>query len=351
MDRVKSPYRHSLAIEIDDSAVRLAQLNRRGTSLELVSWNVVDLPNGSIVNGVPQKPDVIAAAIRRAIQTVSGSKLSTKYVGSIIPEVHAFMTAVRLKNPTVPTLETIQPEIFQHLPYPQDEVQLDWKEISHDKNESLITVGAIPKQIINSYLTIFHQTKLVPILLEAESTAIARSVLSPSDQGHTVLVLDLGKNLTTAFIVENGAVRFSSSSAQFSGAELTSIIGSRLHLTSQQAEKAKRLFGLLVQHGKGEVRRALLPSSDQLVKRLEHIEEYATNLLANPTKRITEIVLTGGGSALLGLPELLQTELRLPVSLPLPLEIHRIKQQRVTLSDDQQRSGTAVLGTALYLAT
>jgi type IV pilus assembly protein PilM len=340
----------ALALEIDDLAVRLARFVRtRKKTLVLSTWNTVSLPPGAMLNGSVQKPEVVRTAIAQAIQTAKGRRLNPRFVSVIVPEPHVFTTLVPIQGNQTPTREQVETEASQHLPFPLDEVQLDYQILESTPQFHRVLVGAVPNETVSELTKLIESCRLVPIILEPESAAVVRAVTEPGEPDRTQLILDLGQSITSVLVARQDVVQFSSSSKSFSGANLTATVADRLHLTLTQAEKAKRLFGLFPKEGKGEVRKALLPLTNELLARLHEIENFATTHLPIPTKSIAAIKLTGGGSALPGLGELLGSELRIPISSALPSDVYHWDAHSANLPDDVQRSMTAVLGAALRL--
>lgn len=342
--------KNAIALEIDDSTVRLAWIGLHGKTLELNSWNCIDLPKHTVANGLLVKPEFVREAILSAIHTIKGRRLTPRYVALTIPEPHVFVTSALIQDSNNITPELIESTALQNIPFPSDDVQIDWITLDQTPQGSLILIGAIPKEIIRSYVNLIHDLRLVPLIIEPESAALTRAIFNQPTPSRNTLVVDFGQSIVTILVCQNGTVRFSSSSSQFSGSELTSLISNRLNLTATQAEKAKCLFGLLPKQSKGEVRKVILPSANLLIKRIEEIEAYVSSHLSLPLKRVTDVVATGGGSQLPGLIDFLAIELRLPVTAPLPSEIHKISIKPGLLDDASQRSLCTVIGSAIRLA-
>ncbi len=342
--------KHAVALEIDDFAVRIARLTRgRANTLALTSWNSVQLPAGAMVDGTIIKADVVATTVNQAIATMKGKRLTPRYVALVVPESHVFTTLLPIAGSDPLTQEHVASDASQHLPLPLEEVQLDYQEVESTPQGRQVLVGAAPTEVLTSLSKLLATCHLIPMILEPESAAVVRAVTPPGEPSRTQIVLDLGHSLTTILVARHDLVQFSSSGKDFSGSNLTATIANRLHLTTAQAEKAKRLFGLLPKEGKGEVRKALLPLTNELLKRLRDVESFSMTHLPVPTKGVAAVKLSGGGAALPGLPELLSAELRLPVTPTLPSEVHHWDARAAELDDETQRSMTAVLGTALRL--
>ncbi|MFH0853334.1 MAG: pilus assembly protein PilM [bacterium] len=341
-----SKFKNFIALEIDDLAIRLVQMKKGRRTIELTSYNSISLPKGSVLNGIIERADQVQSCIKRAIQTAKGKRIRSQYVSLAIPEPHVFMSVISVDKKDENNADLIQMEALQNIPFNIEDILFDWEIINSNKNKTQISVGAIPKNIIEDYTKIIKSMDLIPISLEPESYALVRGIISPDFQHKTMLIIDFGASITTVLIVNNGTIFFTSSSSDFSGNTLTQHIADHLHLTPGQAEKAKCLFGLLPKQGKGEIRRTLLPRFNSLIQRIGVVEQFAINHLPVPLQRFTGILITGGGSTLPGLADTLAEELRVPVYQPLPLSINNIKNT-LEIDDDMQRSLTTTLGLAL----
>ncbi len=338
---------HQIGIELNDRIVRFAVIRRSGQQNVLKSYGASALPDEAIVNGLIIKPELVAQKLKAALSSAVGAKISTRYVTASIPEPHVFTTVFNSPTTDQASLsEAVQWEALQHIPFSRDEVQFDWSPIEQAP-ESLVLVGAVPKNVVSGLIKVFHLAGLVPLNLQAESAAVIRSIIAADDLKKTQLLIDLGANRTTVIITRDGTVYFSSTTAEFTGRRLTERVADKLKLSDNRAEKAKRLFGLNPRLGKGEVRRALLPAFTALVQRLMHIEHFVVEHLPKSVSKITGLTLTGGGSELPGLSDALAHETRLPVSRPLPSETLAFKASDIIPDPTAQLSLATAFGLAL----
>lgn len=338
---------HHLGLELNDRIIRFAVIRRRGQRNDLRSYGAAPLPDDAIVNGVIVKPEIVAQKIKLALGDPIGKKISTKYAVVAVPESHVFITVIGIPKTDRSNLaEAVQWEALQHIPFSSDEVQFDWTLIGH-ASEPLAQVGAVPKNVVDALIRTIRLAGLTTISLVAESSATIRSIISGDDYHQTLLVIDLGANHSSVILTREGTVYFSSTISEFAGHYLTQLVCDKLRLNANQAEKAKRLFGLNQRNGKGEVRRALMPAFLSLVNRLSQIERFIGEHLPKSIPKVAGIVLTGGGSELPGLIQALSSNLRLPVIRPLPADVLALKPSTYFPNEAAQFSLATAFGLAL----
>jgi len=78
-------------------------------------------------------------------------------------------------------------EAENHIPMPISEVYLDFQVIPPIKdyfNHIEVLIVAMPKKIVDSYVSCFKKAGLIPLILEAESEAIARALVKKEPIPH-----------------------------------------------------------------------------------------------------------------------------------------------------------------------
>jgi type IV pilus assembly protein PilM len=132
----------------------------------------------------------------------------------------------------------------------------------------------------------------------------------------TEALLDIGANGTN-IIVHTDGIPMIVRTVPRGGAEITTMMASRLGLSSAEAEALKCRVGLNAEEN---------PDSAEVI--IEAIRPLVTEIrgsfnyfaAAHPDTRIKRLALVGGAALLRGLPEMLTTELGLPTFLSDPLQ-------------------------------
>ena len=81
--------------------------------------------------------------------------------------------------------------------------------VSEDDQSLKLQVAAIPKSVIDGYLSVFKDSGMSAKSFELEAQSIARAVIKRGDMG-TYMIVDFGKKRTGIFIISNGIAIFTS---------------------------------------------------------------------------------------------------------------------------------------------
>jgi type IV pilus assembly protein PilM len=359
----------AFGLDISGRFMRIIRLKEKEGILSLVSFGETEIKPGIIENGEIKDEKYLVEIVKQALKNVSGEKLKTKYVVASLPEEKAFLQVIQL--PVMENNEELRKVIYfeaeNYIPLPIEEVYLDGQIVvplhNHlDHSDALIV--ALPKKIVNPYLSVLKKAGLIPTVLEIESQAISRALIKNGVSPFPVLLIDFDTDKTSFIIFSGHSLRFTSSiSTSFQ--EFTETISKSLGIDLAEAEKlkseygieAKYRFGIDNQEGKvekGRIFKALVPILEKLLKQtkeyLDYYQSHATHEhLPTKVKGVEKIILSGEGASLKGLADFLAFELKIPVEIAnpwtniLPQPLKRIPE----LSFDKSSAYTTALGLAL----
>ncbi|MFH0987302.1 MAG: type IV pilus assembly protein PilM [Patescibacteria group bacterium] len=358
-----SPKKSFFGIDLSDLSVKIAQVIKRGSVSVLTSLGKEDIPAGFFEKGEVLKEKELINIIRKAVNNVRGSDIKTKYAVCSLPEDSAFIKVVRLPKVEDDIEEVIKWQIEPNFPVKLEEVYFDWepvRQISKGKDklasdiqvEEAVSIAVVPKNIVDSYLSIFHKAGIQPIVFEIESMAVARSLIKNINSPKPVIILDMGKCGTGLTIFSGSTILFSSH-INISGQDLDRAIARELKVKIEEAEKLKKEIGLInikkkwrVFHvpvvEKNNERReisesklnllkamredkifdALIPILTDFSEQVDHFIDYFKdfgNVEYVSDSKISKIILCGGESNLIGLCDFLSSSLNLKVELGDPL--------------------------------
>jgi len=161
------------------------------------------------------------------------------------------------------------------------------------------------------------------------------------------IIVDLGAVGTNFVIFSALAIRFTSH-ISISGQLFNQTLIEELKVSEKEANKLKIDIGLDKKKKKGIVYEALEPIINDLAKQInEYItfyHEHATHV-HGPDGAIGQIILCGGDSLLINLPELLSEKLKLPVKMGNPLA--NVSSKGLTLSKEESFTYATAIGLAL----
>ncbi|MBI4101715.1 MAG: type IV pilus assembly protein PilM [Candidatus Nealsonbacteria bacterium] len=331
-------------LDISDLSLKITKLKRKKKYFDLTFFSENEIKPGVIREGEIKDEKKLTEAIVQAIKMSGGRRLG-KYVVASLPEEKAFLQVIQLPRMSEDDLDSaVVFEAENYIPLPIDQVYLDYEVITplHNHLDHFdILLAALPRKIVDSYVTCLRSAGLVPKALEIESLAIARSLVQQEKSVQPLLLIDLGATRTSFIVFAGHSIRFTSS-IPVSGKHFTQIIAKSLGVKEGEAERLKMKYGLeekvrlkiggeneegssksTVEKERGKIFEALVPALVDLVQQIKkHLEFYQTHSshehLGSNSTEISKILFCGGGANLKGLAELLALELRLPVELGNP---------------------------------
>lgn len=339
------PFRNAMGIDVSDQVLRMVQLVPRGHAFTLRSISARPLPEGVIVEGEIRNPAKAAEVLRDLVQKPSHRHPTTKSATLCLPERKTFTKIIDVPRRTEGTFEAaLREALAENIPLKLDEAYVDWQVIptAIQKPKSVrVIVAVAPQLLVEGFLSMCQLAGIVPVVLEPESAALCRSALDATPSPGSHLIVDLGATRTGLIITETDLVAYSSTMS-LSGNGLTQVLQTKLGLSADEAEQAKRICGLDPKRGKGAVKETLEPEFRPLFQRmLEVIGFYEEH--APKEAKVQDITLVGGGARLSFLPELVQSTMSLPVHVGSWPKLVRVP------SDDLKHIGPSYL-TALGLA-
>lgn len=326
-------------LDISDLSLKIIKLKRKGKFLSLASFGESEIKPGIIKEGEIKDEEKLAEIIKEAIKKVKGEKLKTRYVVASLPEEKAFLQVIQMpKMPEEDLKSAVIYEAENYIPLPVEEVYLDSQIVPplHNHLDHFdVLLAALPKKTVDPYLSTLKKAGLQPKALEIESLAISRTLIKNEVSSLPVLLIDLGATRTSFIIFSGHSLRFTSS-ITVSSSSFNEIIAKNLGVSLSEAERLKIKYGLeekiqlkakkdsfekITQRGK--IFEALVPALVDLVQQIKrHLDYYQTHAshehLPPGNKRVSKILLCGGGANLKGLIELLALELRISVELGNP---------------------------------
>lgn len=359
----------AFGLDVSDLSLKIIKLKKRKGGISLASFGEEKIKPGIVKGGEIKDENKLAEIIKAALKKVKGEKLKTKYVIVSLPEEKAFLQVIQMpKIPKEDLKSAIIYEAENYIPVPIEEVYLDFQIVSplHDRLDHIdILIAALPKKTVDPYLSCLKLAGLEPKSLEIESLAISRALVKNEVAPLPILLIDLGATRTGFIIFSGHALRFTSSIPVSSGG-FSEMIAKNLEMSLAEAEKLKIRYGLKekiklkikdgteMKKERNKIFEALIPPLVDLTQQIKkHLDYYQTHSghehLPPGDRTVSKILLSGGGSNLKGLSELLSEELKLPVELANPwINILPEDQKSVSgMSFGESLKYTTALGLAL----
>lgn len=236
-----------LGIDISSSVVKILELGQANGKYSVESYAAEPLPLNSVVEGRIDNVEEVAGAIKRAIKK-SGAK--TKYAAvavsanSAITKIINFPVSLSEREME----EQIMFEADNYIPYPLEEVRLDFEVIGPseaDPEAVDVLLAASRSENVDARTDVLEEAGLKPKLVDVEAYTIEnafsliREQMPNHGQGLTVAVLDVGASVTTLHVLVDGKIVFTREQT-FGGRMLTEDIERHYGMSYQEAGLAKK---------------------------------------------------------------------------------------------------------------
>ena len=298
-------------LDIGRSSARLMQTMPGRSRARVIAYGVTAFSPTAVEDGVIVRPEVVAEAIHTLYNKGMTGHLTTKRVAMTVPISRAFTRTIDTPKLSDKELaEVVRTEVEQYIPAAPDSLYIDYTQTTDHKGKTSVFVVAMPRKIVDSYITVAHMLGLEPVLIQTSSGAGAK-VFSKDPQGNlpTVLV-DFGSDSADITIYDQNPVV--SGTAPCGGEQITEIISNVLGVTEREAIIIKSRYGLTVSKKQAEIIAALKPMLNLLVREIRRTIRYYEER-SKTKSEIAQIVMMGGGANMPGLADYLTGELRVPV--------------------------------------
>jgi type IV pilus assembly protein PilM len=317
-----------VGLKIGGSQIAAACVANNGSAkLERIAR--MPLASGIVIAGELRDTDALADALRtffdenelprRGVRLgVASSRIGVRSIElPAIENEDQFLNAIRFRAQ-------------EALPIPLDQAVLDYRVLGEREAEGgqrlrRVLLVVAHRELIERYIEACRRAGITLSGIDLEAFALLRALAPPADREESAIVaVSIGHDRTTLAVSDGRVCEFSRVLA-WGGGELNAGLGRALDMTPQEVETVKRSISLV----DGSTPDGLTPEqAASAVDTIRHgIESLVRELVSSLTYyqsqpeslAIGEIILTGGGAKLAGLPEELERLLGVPVRVGDPL--------------------------------
>jgi type IV pilus assembly protein PilM len=298
-----------LGVDISSASVKLLELSHNNGRYQVESYASEALPTNAVVEQSIGDEEAVGMVIKKALGKArsSSKRAAIAVAGSAVITKHIEMSA-DLSDEEMDY--QIRIEADQYIPYPLEEVALDWEvqgpsEISGNVNVLLAACRLENVELRKDALEIGGlETGVVDVEAFCTERAyeLVKSQMISDDSIDTVAVIDIGATMTTLSILHQGKTIYTREQL-FGGKQLTEEIMKRYGLSEEEALRAK-LEGGLPDDYDAEV---LDPFRDSVVQQVSRSLQFFYS--SSQYNDVDYIVLAGGTSSIIGLDQLTEEKL------------------------------------------
>ncbi len=308
-----------IGVDISSTAVKLLQLSRSGSRYRVEHFAVEPLPPNAVVEKNIVEVEAVGDAVRRALAR-SGSKArdaAAAVAGSAVITKSIPMPAELSEEDLEGQIEV---EANQYIPYPIEEVSLDFEVIGPVKdNPEMVNVllAASRTENVDMRVAALDLGGLNTRVMDVEAFAMENAFELIADQlavgrDGLVAMIDIGATMTTLIVLKNGRTVYAREQV-FGGKQLTDEIMRRYGLSYEEAGLAKRQGGLPESYEA----EALEPFKEAMTQQISRLLQFF--FAGSEYSKVDQVVLAGGCAAIDGVAETVEEQLGVPCVVANPL--------------------------------
>ena len=297
-----------IGVDISTSAVKMVELSSSGKgSYRLEGYSVAAIPKDAIVDGNVTGLEQVSDAIKLAWKILgSREKRAALALPSALVITKKMLMAADLRETDMEV--QVEAEANQYIPFPLDEVNIDFQVIGpapNNPDEVEVLIAAARKEKIEDRVAAAEDAGLKVTVVDVDTYAteaaysLVSSQLPNAGNDQTVMVVDIGAAMMHINVLHDNSSVYTREQA-FGGAQLTQEIQRRFGLSVEEAEIAKRKGGLPDSYD-NEV---LQPFVQSLSTEVARALQFFTS--STQYNRVDHIVLAGGCAAIKGVEVMVQ---------------------------------------------
>lgn len=302
-------------LDIGSSSIKVVQFSALKGKKTIQAYGYTQFDQNAIIDGIVEDYEKLAESINTLFKEKIIGSITTNRAVITVPTHKAYSRLVSLSTELTQkeVADAITLEIEQYIPMPIDELYYDSQIVSRGLTTNDVLISAMPKKIIDSYMNFMRLVNIKPIMVETTISSACR-IIAATERSNEIptVVVDLGSLSTDLtvydkYLVVNGTVPGGSE-------DFTLCIADAFGISKAEANNLKIKYGLAYSKKQADIRQALAPRLEQLVKEVRRIIRYHEERGTSEGK-IGQIITMGGGANMSGLTEYLTDSLRLPTRM------------------------------------
>lgn len=308
-----------LGIDVSSTSVKIIEIVTEGSEHKIIGYDTELLPDKTVEGNVIKEIDVLADSIKRA---VARAKFSTKSAAMAVPDSTVINKIVQINEGLSDDEmeEIVVMEADKYIPYPIDEINIDFSIIGpSSKNSAMLDVLIVASRAenITNRVEVLTKAGLEAKIVDVESYAVERAAelmaheLPAEGADKIIAIIDVGSNYTHLFVLHGMQIIFTREE-EFGGRLLIESIAQRYDMTYEQALQSSMQGEL-----PDDYREAVLaPFQEMVLLQVKRTLQFFYS--TSQHSFVDHILLAGGLARQVGLAELIQEELSVPTTIANP---------------------------------
>jgi type IV pilus assembly protein PilM len=334
-----------IGLDIGSTSIRAVETTRGKDGPAFTNFGHVPLPDGTVQSGVIIDDKVVTHELK---QLWAARKFRTRKVALGLTNPQVVVRPMTVANLPARELRKSLPfQVRDSLPLAAERSLLDFHPLEDPGNNETVRglLIAAPKDAVLAAVRAVEQAGLHVERVDLASFALLRSASQP-DSAVEALV-DLGAHSTTVIVHTDGKPLIARTIPR-GGVEITEMLAARLGIDAGAAETLKCRIGVRAEEGADAaelVRSALRPVINEIRSSFAYLNT------GDRPAQVARLALSGGGSLLPGLVELLREQLGVRVGLADPtLRLRGPRRAKYDYLESMRSSAAVSIGLAMGAA-
>ncbi len=308
-----------VGLDIGSSSIKLVELAEMKGGYQLRNFGIAPLPPEGIVDGALMDSVTIVDSIKGL---ASALRIKSKDVVISVSGHSVIVKKINIPEMTEDQLEeSIQWEAERYIPFDINDVNIDFQILgSTEGNEELMDVilVAAKKDIINDYLSVIHEARFNPVIVDIDSFALENMFEAnyPVAQDEVIALANMGASVTNINILKRGVSSFTRDI--FTGGNaITEEIQRQLNVDFDEAESMK--LGNRMDEASQKVVREVLDSAlNSLATEIAKSLDFFRSTSAQ--EKVDKLFLSGGCAKINGIENVVEQQAGIPVEIANPFK-------------------------------
>jgi len=310
-----------IGLDISTWGIKVVALSGTADRPMVETMASVQLAPGCVVEGniikLPEVTDALRLLLRK-------NKIKTKKVALALPSSAVITKKIMVSDQVRPQdMEMqVEEEAGQYIPFPLDEVSLDFSVIGPSSQRADmvdVIIAAARRERVQALQDLAEQADLDPVIVDVQSYSLRLAmkrlldIQLPNQDSNLVVLIKVGASRTVIQLVVGDEIVYERDQS-VGGDQLTQRIAAHYKISVADAEN-KKISGNLDPEFEKSV---LAPYIENMALLLDRGMQFLYN--STPYSSVSNIFLAGGGAMVPGLPLAVSNALRTPCSVINPFE-------------------------------
>jgi type IV pilus assembly protein PilM len=302
---------HAAGVDISTSGIKVVRLKEKTKGLELADFGELALPQGTVAGGEMRDPTAVVEGLKKL-----AAEHGIRSANIALPESRGYLFEAEIPDGSMDDARVaVERRLDEYVPLPAAEVAFTISRLPKGEGPLRAVGAGYANRVVGETLSALDAAGIAVAAIESETFSLPRALLKPNDT-ETVLIIDIGKT-TTKLLVATARLPRYVTTLDVGGHALTLAVIKYFGVSEEEAKKVKAERGIVAGEGNEEYLAAMLSTvsviREEIAKRLEYWQSRPETAAGGD--KVTRAILTGGNATVLGLPEYLESALKVPVEL------------------------------------